>query len=182
MDCDEGARLVDEEHQPASAPSPCWRRRCSFRLTVLAVTSAALLVLAIVAGPQMHGSLWELGEIRDVVSLADNGPPPNYRGGGLLDQKLAKKGADLGVCVGHVISAGAWTAAVALKVAGASVECDLGNYGPDPGDRQFRRIDRTIAEDPESRKLRGPLCARNVLAFIRDSATVSRALRSECTT
>ncbi|CAE7233956.1 unnamed protein product [Symbiodinium sp. KB8] len=179
MDCDEGARLVaiDEEHQPASDPSPCWRRGYSFRLTVLAVTSAVLLVLA-VAGPQMHGSLWELGEIRDVVSLADNGPPPNYRGGGLLDQKLAKKGADLGVCVGHVISAGAWTAAVALKAAGASVECDLGNYGPDPGDRQFRRIDRTLAEDPESLKLRGPLCARNVLAFIRDSATVGTLLEA----
>lgn len=179
MDCDEGARLVDEEHEPTTAPSPaCWRARCSFRLTVLALTSTVLLVLAIVAGPHIHGRLWELGEIRDVVSLADLGPPPNYRGGGILDPKLAKRSRDLGVCVGHVISAGAWTAAVALKAAGASVECDLGNYGPDPGDRQFRRIDRTIAEDPESLKLRGPLCARNVLAFIRDSATVGTLLEA----
>ncbi|CAE7534101.1 unnamed protein product [Symbiodinium natans] len=174
MDGDENAGLVDEEREPATSSQPtCWRRFRFCRLTALALTSAALLALAAVEGSPLR-RLWELSNLEDVVQLADKGAPPNYRGGQALDPKA---GSDMGVCVGHVISAGAWAAAAALKVTSAMVECDLRSYvdGAKISSLGIGFRKKPIALDPS---LRGPMCARSVLGFIRDLASVGTHLET----
>eukprot|EP00913_Durusdinium_trenchii_P023052 g21644.t1 len=76
------------------------------------------------------------------------------------------------VCVGHVLSAGAWLGAAALKINAAVTSCDPKRYGLNVPEEE--RISN-------NRSVRAALCTRDILAHLRDLTQVAQLLEGAST-
>jgi len=148
--------------------------RISFRglvvrrlLQAVAILSAAALLF--VGLTWTSPSFARTFRLSGVLQLADKGIYPLIRGG---TRMFGEDDEDNFVCVGHVLSAGAWLSAAALKINAAVVECDRSRYGVNVS------VERRVADTPE---VRAGLCARDILGHMRDLAQTSQLLEGAAT-
>jgi len=132
-----------------------------------AILGAALLLLVglTLASPSFARS----ARLSGILQLADKGIYPLIRGGTRI---YGEDDEDDAVCVGHVLSSGAWLAAAALKIHAAVVECDPSRYGANVSE------ERLVTE---YRGARPGLCARDITGHMRDLAQTSMLLEGAAT-
>ncbi|CAJ1402403.1 unnamed protein product [Effrenium voratum] len=149
-------RLI-EESEPAPVSS-CWRRRFALLAPLLLAPFAAVPLLA---------RRQERAELTDIVELAPKGIYPLLRGGVAV---YGEEDQDKAICVGNILSAGAWLSGGLLKVTGAVQDCDSSNFG---GTAETS-VSVNISAMPG-------LCARNIAGAIRDFSTTALLLEGAAT-
>ncbi|CAK9001894.1 unnamed protein product [Durusdinium trenchii] len=147
-----------------SVDAPPWRFRKLFQL---AGFSAALLFLASVT--IVFNDPARYGKLSESIQLSDKGIFPLITGG---TRRFGEEDEDNFVCVGHVLSAGAWLGAAALKINAAVTSCDPKRYGLNVPEEE--RISN-------NRSVRAALCTRDILAHLRDLTQVAQLLEGAST-